>query len=156
MRGRQYRSGGGVSFFVAGVVLLLVGLGAVGAGLVDRVPLRQQIPAAAYLPAVAASPRFAASPLATLAAFRGNPSCLLGSTVDPRPDATAPVVIDEDPRHYLSKMAGLRYLDPATASAPDPYQASLNPSVFLTGDVMTAAIAAGSRQDAPGQDCGFP
>jgi hypothetical protein len=78
------------------------------------------------------TPIVAADPFANLYAGQG-----LWIRITPPGDRSAR---DEDPRAYLGEMAALRYQRRlATATTRDPYQASLNPAVYLARDATPGA-----------------
>jgi hypothetical protein len=156
VKGRQLPCGRGAPFHVIGALLLVLGIGAVDSGLVVTESLQEEVPGKPRLQAVTVSPGTAASPLAAQDQFRGDPSCRVTLALSSRPAPTVLPLNKEDPRGYLSKMAALRYGRQTASTAPDPYQASLNPSVYFIGAGASPKMDETPRQDIPDQRCTFP
>jgi hypothetical protein len=137
---RPSLAGGRDPLLVVGVLTMMLGLGTVGSGLVGPEPFPEEAAEAMYPPARTDLPGTAASPLAVGDRVSSGSTCHSGHPHASRPGTAVLASIDDDPREYLSKMAAMRYRHRvATATTPDPYQASLNPAVYLAGDTTPIA-----------------
>jgi hypothetical protein len=135
----------------------MLGLGIAGCGLVGPEARLEGAAEGSYSPARALLPSTAVAPRPYGDRFRSDPACYSGHLPASQPGPVVLAAADNDPRAYLSTMAAMRQRRHASAAtARDPYQASLNPAVYLAGD-GTPSAADGSPTSLPhGQLCRFP
>lgn len=118
------------------ILTMMLGVCIGGAGFVENKVFRKEAPAGSqrYPPTVITLPG-AASSLVGKDRWRSNRFCHATQLATFWPDTAVPAPGDAAPRDYLSKMAALRYQRRTGAStALDPYQVSLNPSVYLVNE----------------------
>ena len=134
---------------MAGALLLLPGLGLAGAGLVGLAPYPEEAAERLHLPARTAFPDATDAPLIVEDRSTSAPSSHLGHPHASRPGTMALAAFDEDPREYLSEMAALGFRRRLiTPIAIDPYQASLDPALYVgyfTIETDATPIAHGGR-----------
>lgn len=130
MRG-SCRADGRDWFLVIAVLTMMLGSGLVGLALVGPGPLPQAAMERSTSPAGAVPPGAATSPVIVTRRFISLPVCHPGAIASHAGPGEFPP-LEKDHRVYLNKMAELRFRrDPATPVAFDPYQASLNPAVYV-------------------------
>jgi hypothetical protein len=116
---------------VIGVLTMLLVLGLVGSGLADPEPSPKVVTQGPYQPARTIVPSTTrASPFVVEEHLSRELASHPGHPLASRP-ANVVVSIDDDPREYLRKMAVLQRRLSGQDSPPDPYQASLNPAVYV-------------------------
>lgn len=152
---RSSHAAGRDRVLVVSVLTVLLGLRLVGSSLAGPEPAAgvgaqgSQPRTSSILPSTAASPLVVEVHITSdLTPPRGRP-------LAPRPD-TVVAFQEDDPRAYLSKMAALRFRRRLTTpTAPDPYQASLNPTIYIV-DAATPTAHDCSVMRAPAdQRCRF-
>jgi hypothetical protein len=120
------------AFLMISVVAVVLGSGLTGAGLGGLENLRLQDAETTSVSAHIVLPITTDSPIAVGDHLSVEPACPQAHAhLSPR-DSPNLAGIDEDPRGYLQAMAALRTHRPGEQVARyDPYQASLNPAVYL-------------------------
>lgn len=142
---------GRAPLLMAGVLTLLLGLVTATSALVGPVPRQQETAERSRPPIRAVIPGAAASPLTTEDRLGSAPACPPEHSQASPPGTAVLASTDEDPRGYLQKMATLPYRRRMTTPTTlDPYQASLNPVVYLAGLATPTARHDGSVQAGAG------
>jgi hypothetical protein len=125
-------AGGSNLLLVAGILTVTFGLIAAGLSLVDPEPLPKEAVAGSFRPTRTVLLGPAAFPRTGGGHGSGTPACHGENSPAPRPGTPVNASGHDEPGRYLSKMAALqRRRRVATATALDPYQASLHPAVYL-------------------------
>lgn len=149
-------SRGRPSLLTIGGLLLMLGIGAAGFGRVEH-ELLQEVATVESNPLTLSVVPHVASTRTNQDGRTSNAWCHRGEPVGAAPDATARATVHEDQRRYLSKMAALPYQRrSATASALDPYQASLDPAVYLVNDAPLPTMNGDPSRVALSQGCKVP
>jgi hypothetical protein len=144
------------------VLLLMLFLCTIGEPLIGRQFRREAATENSQLPSMTGVPgslsaTSSSAPLAVRDRAQSDATCHFGHSDPPRPNASVVAAINNDPRAYLSKTAALRYSHrEATAAALDPYQVSLNPSIYLVNDPALPTMDDGTPRVARDQTCETP
>jgi len=139
-----------------GGLLLLLGMGAAGLSRVEYERFRE-VATAESIPMTLTDPPHVVSPVAFQDGSTRDGWCHESDSVGASPNATARTTGHGDQRRYLSKMAALPYQRrSATASALDPYQASLDPAVYLVNDAPLPTMNGDPSRVALSQGCKVP
>lgn len=154
------RADGRDRLLVAGVLAMMLGLGMASSALVGPEPLPEETAAGSDPPVGIVLPGNAASPLAVGNRVGGDPACQPGRPHASRPGTVVRGSINDDPRGYLGKMAAMSrrhrvFADTTRVFAdttPGPYQASLNPAVYLAGVATPTTRHDGPVQAPPSPD----
>ncbi len=138
-------------------ILLLIGLCTLGSGLADIHLRREAATERSALAGVTDVPGISAPPLAVRDRIQSDFTCHSGNSAAARPEASGVAAIGDDPRAYLSTTAALRRRHhEAKAAALDPYQVSLNPSVYLAAGAGSPVGDSLLTHAANSQSCWFP
>ena len=125
---------------VAAILAMLLGLGTATSGLLGHEPAPEEAAETSDPPIRTDLDGAAATPLALEIGFAGDSACLPKPPQASRPGTAAVASADENRQEYLGKMAAMqRRRRASAATTPDPYQASLNPAVYLVGDAPPMA-----------------
>ena len=149
-------SRGHPSLLTIGGLLLMLVIGAAGFGRVEHERL-QEVGTVESNPLTLTVFPHVASPWPNQDGWTSSAWCHRGEPVGASPGATARSTVHEDPRRYLSKMAALPYQRrSATASALDPYQASLDPAVYFVNDAPLPTMNGDPTRITVSQGCQVP
>ncbi len=138
-------------------ILLMIGLCTLGAGRADVHLRREAATERSSLPGVIGVSEISAPPLAVRDRIQSDFTCHSGNSAAARPEASGVAAIGDDSREYLSKTAALRRRHhEAAAAALDPYQVSLNPSVYLAAGAASPDGDSLLMHAAITEPCWFP
>jgi hypothetical protein len=138
-------------------ILLLIGLCTLGSGLADIHLRREAATVRSPLPEVIGVSEISAPPLAVRDRIQSDFTRHYGNSAAARPEASGVAAIGDDPRAYLSTTAALRRRHhEAKAAALDPYQVSLNSSVYLAAGAASPDGDSLLMHAAITEPCWFP